>query len=133
MNKILYFVVKYPVWSILVIPVLLNLLLTKVISFQYSFAVGGIFLIMNSLIFLFSIAIMDFEKRKEIYNNWDKTYLMTIGFYFLNAILLKLDISFINSFNLSINQNILMIFICILLSSLSIYVNYFYKEDIKFH
>ena len=133
MNKILYFVVKYPVWSILVIPVLLNLLLTKVISFQYSFAVGGIFLIMNSLIFLFSIAIMDFEKRKEIYNNWDKTYLMTIGFYFLNAILLKLDISFINSFNLSINQNLLMIFICILLSSLSIYVNYFYKEDIKFH
>jgi hypothetical protein len=133
MRGIFEFVVKYPVWLIFVIPVLLNLLLTNIITFQYSFAIGGIVLIINSLIFIFSLGVMDFEKRKEIYNDWDKTYLMTISFYFFNAILLKFDISFINSFNLTINQNILMIFVCILLSFLSTYVNFFYKEDVTFH
>lgn len=117
-KKLVIFICTYPIWFILVIPVSLKLVLEKFTSLQTSTAIGIISLLLLIFISLFTFSSLSREEREEIYIDWDKAFYWSVSYHFIDSCLLSLNITYINSFNLTIIQNLVIIGVYVLMGLL---------------
>ena len=119
---ILKLIISYPIWFILVVPVVLTKVLSKIMIDINAIGLGILLLVIIMFISIFGLGSLSLPEKRDIYNNWDKGFYWGVSYHFIDSLLLKLEITYINSFELTILSNLVIIGIYILMGFLTYFV-----------
>jgi hypothetical protein len=120
--SIIKLIISYPIWFILVFPVTLSKVLSKFIVDTYAIGLSIFLLVVVIILSIFSLGTLSLDERKDIYNNWSEGFYWAVSYHFIDSLLLKLGITYINSFELTILNNLLIIGVYILMGFLTYFV-----------